>query len=176
MDKQKQIEEMAKVIEQAMAKARRILGGHNNIAMFYATMLINEGYRKITEGAVVINKDENPCLSCPVPEDIQRDVDCSTICGAVRLGIDWQNQCKVLVKENKKLTKELKQARKETAEKFAERLKAKLDEWLKDNEDNDGKIDFGIAEIELIGVESLEGEVIVESLIDEIAEGISEGK
>ena len=32
--------------------------------------------------------------------------------------IDWQNQCKVLVKENKQLTKELKQLRKETAEKF----------------------------------------------------------
>ena len=78
---------------------------------------------EVPENAVVIDKNENPCLSCPVPEDIQRDVDCSTICGAVRLGIDWQNQCKVLVKENKLLTKELAQTRKETAEKFAERMK-----------------------------------------------------
>ena len=61
-----------------------------------------------------------------------------------------------------------RQAVKYTAEKFAERLKAKLNEWLEDNEDNDGKIDFGIAEIELIGVKSLDGEVIAESLIDEI--------
>lgn len=57
MDKQ-MIEEMAKVIEEAMAKARRTLGGHNNIAMFYATMLTNAGYRKIPEGAVVLTKDE----------------------------------------------------------------------------------------------------------------------
>lgn len=67
-------------------------------------------------------------------------------------------------------------ARKETAEKFAELAKAKLNEWLKDNEDNDGKIDFGIAEIELIGVKSLEGEVISESLIDEICKEITGGE
>lgn len=47
----KQIEEMAKVIEEAMTKARRTLGGHNNIAMFYAKMLVNAGYRKIPENA-----------------------------------------------------------------------------------------------------------------------------
>lgn len=58
MDKQKQIEEMAKVIEEAMAKARRTLGGHNNIAMFYAKMLVNAGYRKIPENAVVILDEE----------------------------------------------------------------------------------------------------------------------
>lgn len=66
--------------------------------------------------------------------------------------------------------------RKETAEKFAERLKEKLKDWLEDNEGLDGKIDFGIANIELIGVESLEGEVISKSLIDEICKEITEGK
>ena len=54
------------------------------------------------------DKEENPCLTCPVPKDIQNEVDCSTVCGAVFLGIDWQNQCKALVKD-------LKQVRKETA-------------------------------------------------------------
>ena len=59
MDKQKEtIVEMSKVIEEAMAKARRTLGGHNNIAMFYATMLTNAGYRKIPEGAVVLTREE----------------------------------------------------------------------------------------------------------------------
>lgn len=58
MDKQKQVEEMAKVIEQAMAKARRTIGGHNNIAMFYANMLYNAGYRKIPEDAVVLTGEE----------------------------------------------------------------------------------------------------------------------
>ena len=57
MDKQ-MIEEMAKVIEEAMAKARRTIGGHNNIANFYATMLYNAGYRKIPEGAVVLTREE----------------------------------------------------------------------------------------------------------------------
>lgn len=57
MDKQ-MIEEMAKVIEEAMAKARRTLGGHNNIATFYAQILSNAGYRKIPENAVVLTRKE----------------------------------------------------------------------------------------------------------------------
>ena len=83
-----------------------------------ARYIVKNNYRKIPEGSVVIDKNENPCLSCPVPEDIQRNVDCSTICGSVRLGIDWQNQCKVLVKENKRVRKECTQVRKETVEKI----------------------------------------------------------
>jgi hypothetical protein len=70
----------------------------------------------------------------------------------------------------------IKHGSKETAEKFAERLKEKLMEWLEDNEGLDGKIDFGIAMIELIGVKSLDGEVIAESLIDKIAKEITEGE
>jgi hypothetical protein len=127
----KQIEEMAKVIKAVKyepfndGKPTYTVGVQMQDFVFalIGEALYNAGYRKIPEGAVVINKDENPCLSCPVPEDIQRDVDCSTICGAVRLGIDWQNQCRVLVKENKQLTKALAEARKETAEKFAEMAK-----------------------------------------------------
>ena len=58
MDKQKQILEMSKVIEEAMAKARRTLGGHNNIATFYAEILLNAGYCKIPEGAVVLTREQ----------------------------------------------------------------------------------------------------------------------
>ena len=132
MDKQ-MIEEMAKdMLEYGMEKyptgesvftETKLREQIYHVFLKYAEYLIKNGYCKIPKNAVVIDKDENPCLSCPVPEDIQRDVDCSTICGSVRLGIDWQNQCRVLVKENKQLTKELKQLRKETADKFAERLK-----------------------------------------------------
>lgn len=64
----------------------------------------------------------------------------------------------------------------EAVMKFAERLKPALQEWLEDNEDLDGTIDFGVATIELIGVKSLDGEVIEESLIDEIAKELTEGK
>ena len=95
MDKQKQIAEMAKVIEQAMAKARRILGGHNNIAMFYATMLINEGYRKIPEGAVVLTREELADMKFT------------------------QEHCDLYL-ENKWLKECIPLARKETVEKFAE--------------------------------------------------------
>lgn len=135
MDNQKQIEEMAKdMLEYGMEKyptgesvftETKLREQFYHVFLTYAEYLIKNGYCKIPKNAVVIDKDENPCLSCPVPEDIQRDVDCSTICGSVRLGIDWQNQCRVLVKENKQLTKELKQLRKKTAEKFAERLSEK---------------------------------------------------
>ena len=88
MDKQKQIEEMAKVIEHAMAKARRTIGGHNNIANFYATMLYNAGYRKIPESAVVLETSVYESLDIKLYRD--------TITEKVR---------------------------KETAEKFAERVK-----------------------------------------------------
>ena len=94
-----------------------------------ARELLEQGYRKLPENSVVIDKNENPCLSCPVPEDIQRNVDCSTICGAVRLGIDWQNQCKVLVKENKQLIKAIK----ETIEKIYTKIK---DSFLMDSENS----------------------------------------
>ena len=145
MDKQKQIEEMAKVMAKTIVDELKI---DKYWAITIAEVLIKKCYRKIPEGAVVINKDENPCLSCPVPEDIQRDVDCSTICGAVRLGIDWQNQCRVLVKENKQLTKALDEKGKKTAREICGMLDvldasykqkrlalSKLKEWIKKNYD-----------------------------------------
>jgi DNA-binding transcriptional regulator YbjK len=74
------------------------------------------------------------------------------------------------------LEQNIEKARKEAVEKFAERLKPTLQEWLEDNEDMAGKIDFGVATIDLIGVKSLDGEVIAESLIDEIAKEFTEEK
>lgn len=73
-----------------------------------AKYLLEESQPKLSENQRIIDMNENPCLSCPVPEEIQNDVDCSTICGSVRAGIDWQMQCRVLVKENRQLKKELK--------------------------------------------------------------------
>ena len=114
-----------------------------------AKKLMALGYRKIPEGAVVLTREAYGSLK--------------------ELEFDCREEYLSGYEDGKV------KARKETAEKFSERLKAKLNEWLEDNEDNDGKIDFGIAEIELIGVKSLEGEVIAESLIDEIAKEITEG-
>lgn len=94
----KQIEEMAKVIEEAMAKARRTLGGHNNIAMFYATMLSKAGYHRIPENAVVLTREEFEKFK--------------------KQDLFMKDYTIVEVLEN-----ETKNARKETAEKFAERVK-----------------------------------------------------
>ena len=174
MDKQ-MIEEMEKTLYDYYFHYDDCIGGSER---YLAKYLIEKGWIKPAENAVVITREEFENLGLVV-ETVQE--------------YESQNGQPVLVKERKVVkksqtdfvellnreTRELQislQARKETAEKFAELAKAKLNEWLKDNEDNDGKIDFGIAEIELIGVKSLEGEVISESLIDEIAKEITEGK
>jgi hypothetical protein len=115
MDKQigevnEMVEEMEKVIEEAMAKARRTLGGHNNIAIFYATMLINAGYRKIHEGAVVLTREE-----------YERLLKEETLCE--RLGNDIDVKLKYIYELEDKVAQE----RKETAEKFAQALENRLD-------------------------------------------------
>ena len=140
MDKQKQIEEMAKDICSPCHKGK--LGmcepKEGCVVWQYAKNAVEQGYRKIPEGAVALTKEE------------------------------FEGYCET----QKRVFDDLKRVRKETAEKFAERLKGKLSKWLDDNEDNNFKIDKGIAIIELIGVETLEGEVIAQGLIDEICKEI----
>ena len=88
--------------------------------------------------------------------------------------------CVLDEKQNQNFVKfvmgEKAKTRKETAEKFAERLKETLCEFLDDNEDNNGKISKAICLIEVIGVISMDGEVISLGLIDEICKEITEGK
>lgn len=126
----KQIEEMAKVIEEAMSKARRTLGGHNNISKFYATMLANAGYRKIPENAVVLTREEYDNM-----------FSFKTTRGGFYNILDTVRKVE----------------RKETAEKFAERLK----KW------NDDAVLGGWVEVELS---------VINNAIDEIAKEITEGK
>ena len=90
MDKQKQIEEMAKIYDDATSYARNYLGSLNNAGKWYGNAFYNAGYRKIPEGAVVLEK--------PI--------------------YDYIMQGNRIIQEH---------ARKETAEKFAERLKEKAD-------------------------------------------------
>jgi hypothetical protein len=124
---------------------------------------MDEKIRKIPENAVVLTREEYNLIDHNIKH-------LESVCNAHEKTIAyWEDQTKVA-------RQELFEERKETAEKFAERLKEKLNEWLEDNEDLNGKIDFGIAMIELIGVKSLEGEVIAESLIDEICKEITESK
>lgn len=164
MDKQ-MIEEMAKLVQGDMCGdvpceecnyhgKMKILPRYCGVYLI-AEKLYNAGYRKIPEGAVVLTMEEKQEYE-----------------SLVKLLI-YDKPIKSRTYEFIKDTKD--RIRKETAEKFAERLKEKLNEWLEDNEDLDGKINFGIAQIELIGVKSLDGEIIAESLIDEICKEITEG-
>lgn len=68
----------------------------------------------------------------------------------------------------------IKKVRKETVERYAERLKEKLQKFFIDNEDNDGKISKGVFILDVIGVESIDGEVISWGLIDDITKEILE--
>ena len=157
MDKQKQIEEMASCLIGKVvtgADSTKVLGLGYITVKEISFILVNAGYRKIPENAVV------------VPDMADKDF------YAVEKS-EWDK----MVQGAKDIIHEREEkARKETAEKFAERVKYELHEWLEYNESLDGTIKFGVAMIELIGVKSLEGEVISESLIDEICKEFTEGK
>ena len=124
MDKQKQIEEMEKDIAVRMAMAKGIAGSMNNgVEGWLAEYLIEKGWAKINEGAVVLAGTETtenlidllvdfdemsftPFTTCPNPDEY---------------AIEWKS----------KLIYAIGQLRKETAEKFAERQK-ELEEALLD--------------------------------------------
>ena len=104
--KQKQIEEMAKAL-----KEEKLYALINKTSyMRSAENLINAGYRKIPENAVVLSKEEYQVLKIKEKEK------------------HWLETC-MSVWKNAKIDE-----RKETAEKFAERLKETLNDYRLDNE------------------------------------------
>lgn len=113
MDKQKQIEEMARIICKNGANDGDCdkCGFHKKCYKFKdAGSLYNAGYRKINEGAVVLTR-----------EDMSKYAkDC--IAGQ-ETGLDIIN---ALIARAERYKEQAKKVRKETAEKFAERLKEKL--------------------------------------------------
>ena len=161
MDKQKQIEEMAKYIcgyvQSKELDSLKLISWKSGNPLFLgvshnygvAEYLHDAGYRKIPENEEKLEKQV-------------RELDKELNLAKSVLSYD----------DERPLKKWAEHLRKETAEKFAEKVKDKLNEWLEDNESLDGKIDFGLVMIELIGVKSLDGEVIAESLIDEICKEI----
>ena len=197
MDKQ-MIEEMAKLVQCDMCGdvpceecnyhgKMKILPRYCGVYLI-AEKLYNAGYRKIHEGAVVLTREELFRDSTQLSKEKQIEIIHNIILENLDYG--YEETATAIYDANYRkipklgvilpfdhydnLLKTDKQVRKETAEKFAERLKEKLNEWLEDNEDDDGKIDFGIAEIELIGVKSLDGEIIAESFIDEICKELTD--
>ena len=125
MDKQKQIEEMQKDIAVRMAMAKGVAGSMNNgVGGWLSEYLYNAGYRKIPENAVLLTREE------------------------------WEQRAYVHAMENelcKKCRERVAEAyekiRKETAEKFAEKLKSYpiAKTWFLYNAD--GKINVVIDEI-----------------------------
>ena len=161
MDKQKQIEEMAKVLLEASCKGSEC----ENCAFVKSVKeaketcvclkaLYKAGYRKIPENAVVLSKEEQ----------MARDYEC------YNLGYETHRQesqkredyIKTLEYHINDLERALIIARKGTAEKFAERLKEKLEE-------NSPFVGYDLEDLEF------DGETIQEC-IDEICEELSEGK
>ena len=60
MDKQKQVEEMEKDIAVRMAMAKGVAGSMNNgVEGWLSEYLIEKGYRKIPENAVVLTREEH---------------------------------------------------------------------------------------------------------------------
>lgn len=176
------IEEMARIIAFDLCPNRHVHAKWGEEAQCYSgnnfaectkiknvvDKLYNAGYRKIPENAVVLTREEY--------ERQQKDnEDFDKFARSIR-DIRMQNGNKIATFKDLQdyIELQVKQGSKETAEKFADRLKEKLNEWLEDNEDLDGKINFGIAQIELIGVKSLDGEIIAESLIEEICKEITD--
>ena len=113
MDKQKQNEEMAKDL-----KEEKLYALINKTSyMRSAENLYDLGYRKIPENAVVLTR-----------EDMNKYAeDC--IAGQ-EIGLDIIN---ALIARAERYKEQAKQTRKETAEKFAERLKIDFDEILLSN-------------------------------------------
>ena len=134
MDKQKQIEEMAKVIfERGVAlECIDFIHGLKGSDHFYriATALYNAGYRKIPDGAVVI------------PKTITEDTDSETL-----LAIANYNE------------RVRKVERKETAEKFAERLKEiSYQAWIEEAGESRYELIVGFDDIDEIAKAITEGD------------------
>ena len=88
MSKEKQIEEMADVLERAKVNACATIGSMNSsFGMWYATALYTEGYRKQEEGEWEIVKGSNGkekmvCTNCRHQQDLASTFTYCPNCGA----------------------------------------------------------------------------------------------
>lgn len=166
MDKQKQIEEIVKfhcneLYSNGICKEDNkpcVINNGNYCAVIENAKILLD--KLIPENSVVLTEEEY--------EGLQKGIKTYNYTAMFN---SWQETRIQQLEE--RLCFVYEQTRKETAKKFAERLKTKLCEFFDDNEDNDGKIDKGICLIEIIGVESLDGEIISLGLIDEICKEIT---
>ena len=158
MDKQKQIEEKRKHFVEVNEMAKEIDKYYPNAKITNSHLveyLYNAGYRKIPENAVVLTETEYNDLLSDEVKTIERDIaeywateEVATVAKELhKEGYRKIDDHAILVLRKAKCLEQ--KIRKETAEKFAERLK-------------DALFDLG--------------NVVTEKDIDEIAEEITEGK
>ena len=109
MDKQKQINEIADIIFEALNNKGRIANGEG--VDIISAAIYNAGYRKIDKNAVVLTEERNKII-------------CDRFAQLERVQAELQELNAKYYNEAKDLRREVKKVRKETAEKFADRLKA----------------------------------------------------
>lgn len=159
MDKQKQIEEMAKIIKETnlcgfacdTCKYKNISVVNDCKSKLIAEELLKHYQPKIPKNAVVLKKEEY--------ESVKDSVDLLRENESVSNSLIKSNElCRKLIDDKKELKRQLEQARKETAEKFAELAKELLDKQEKGWSAN------------MIWI------ITAKNCIDEIAKEITEGE
>ena len=117
MDKQKQIEEMGGIIERSCCNSRALHRCNISCEICVAQDLYALGYRKIPEGAVVLTREEYSDYL------VMKDAHQTAI-----------ERCEKLQADNERLYKNIGKfkdaVRKETAKKFAERVKEETDHGI----------------------------------------------
>lgn len=139
MDKEKQIEEMARICcegentcSECFDLNERLLGirikdrGEHCQAYNYAEKFYNAGYRKIDENSVVLTREEHQkyCAYKIIEPQIRGCLDREI--KLEKANTELQELNAKYYNEAKDLRRELKQARKEMVEKFANFIKGKL--------------------------------------------------
>ena len=104
MDKQKQINEIADIIFEALNNKGRIANGEG--VDIISAAIYNAGYRKIDKNAVVLTEERNKII-------------CDRFAQLERVQAELQELNAKYYNEAKDLRREVKKVRKETAEKFA---------------------------------------------------------
>lgn len=159
MTKQKQIEDFAEAIICAAITANAKIDDKVAINLKdFIESLFKAGYRKVPDGAVIIpaeERDEEIKECNEERAEFEKEIERLKIqLEQANAGIVNCSGCK-LVEIN-------------AVRAFAEKLKEKLQNFIYDNEDYDGKLDSGILCVDLIGVIGMNGEIISLGLIDRL--------
>ena len=153
MDKNKEIEEMARVacehfdcdmVGQPCTKCKTY--DKHCYTIHQAEILYNAGYRKVPDCAVILTSKE-------------RD-----------------EEIKACNEKQAELENEIERLKADAVKEFAEKLKERLCVFFDENENNDGSIDKGILLVDIIGVEAENGDTVSIGMIDDLLKEYENGK